>query len=585
MERSNRLLYKKFLQYLLPTMITMAAVSLNEFVDSLLVSNLLGDRAFAIVNLGMPVMLAMSAISQLLGSGGATAYALATGNRDHETAGKSFTCSFFFALVAGLILLLCIVITGPLASVMCTDLVLLADFEKYLTILLISGPFIVVTVTITSFLPSAGYPKFSMAVNVIANVVNIAMDYVYIRVFGMGVEGAAFATLTGYICAAAVMIFALVTRRVKLDFCRKVFQSLKMWRTVFLYGISDALNQIGLSLQIAFLNGFAMEAAGTAGVVAYSLCIQSNSIMSIFVGSVIGSSVPLLAVLHGQRDYRGESGILKASLIGTLVISAVGTVVFFVFARQMAVLYNITEPLALAASVTALRIYSLFYIPRNTVIVYYRYLKVIGLTVYASILSILDSVALVVPMAWVLSLLIGTNGLWIAYPVSAVLLVIVTLVVNLRYAKESGGKLKAPLLIEQDDEIKPVLDVTISQDSADISAISGKLQEICLEQGMDERDAVMASLAVEEIAVNAAAREKQSSYSDVLVRINHGCVEIDFRTLGKSYDPLETDDERLNENVLVLQKIATSIEHEYILGMNSTRITLGEREDLADQPA
>jgi hypothetical protein len=51
-------------------------------------------------------------------------------------------------------------------------------------------------------------------------------------------------------------------------------------------------------------------------------------------------------------------------------------------------------------------------------------------------------------------------------------------------------------------------------------------------------------------------------------------VEIDFRTLGKSFDPMEENDERLHENMLILKNISSKIEHDYILGMNSTRITL-----------
>ena len=57
--RSNRLMIKRYRQYLFPAMITYAALSLNEFVDSMLVSNLLGSDAMAVVSLGMPVMLCL----------------------------------------------------------------------------------------------------------------------------------------------------------------------------------------------------------------------------------------------------------------------------------------------------------------------------------------------------------------------------------------------------------------------------------------------------------------------------------------------------------------------------------------------
>lgn len=554
-------------------MITTAAVSLNEFVDSMLVSNLLGSEALAIINIGVPVMLTMSAVSVLFGNGGATAYAIAEGNRYHDTAGKSFTGSMAAALAAGLLLFLCVAITGPIAGVLCSDPDLIVPFTKYLTILFISTPFIVVTLTGACFLPSAGYPTFAMALNVIANVINIIMDYVYIRFFHMGVEGAAYATLTGYICAALAMLTALLCRSVKLYVCRDIVKSLKMLNDVFRFGISEALNQLGLGIQFAVINSLAMAIAGSAGVVAFSLCMQVNSILSIFIGAVIGASVPLLAVLHGQRDYNGEAGILKTSLIWTLVFSIAGTAFFIIFASETAALYNITKAAELALSVTALRIYSLCLVPRCVVVVYYRYLKVIGLTVYASVLSALDSFVLVILFAYIMSGFMGISGLWIAFPLASVVLLLVTLVCNLRYASHSDGRLSGPLLIEHDEDVKPVMDVTISGESEDISAISGKLQEICLDLGMNAKDAVLASLAVEEIAVNASARQNRSRYSDVLVRINHGCVEIDFRTLGKSFDPME-DDERLHENVLILKKISSKIEHDYILGMNSTRITL-----------
>lgn len=68
-------------------------MSLNEFADSMLVSNLLGSGAMAVVGLGMPVMLAMAGVYSLLGSGGATVYGISVGKRDNETAGKSLTAA------------------------------------------------------------------------------------------------------------------------------------------------------------------------------------------------------------------------------------------------------------------------------------------------------------------------------------------------------------------------------------------------------------------------------------------------------------------------------------------------------------
>lgn len=179
-------------------MITYAAMSLNEFADSMLVSRLLGSEAMAIVNLGMPVMLAMAAVYLLLGSGGATAYAICLGQRDHEAAGRSLTAALIVSVAVGLLfLVLGNLFSRPLVGLLCRDLSLRPKFSSYFRILLFSSPLLIVILTFVSFLPSAGYPGLSTAVNVTANVVNILMDYVYIHIFRMGLEGAADRTRCG----------------------------------------------------------------------------------------------------------------------------------------------------------------------------------------------------------------------------------------------------------------------------------------------------------------------------------------------------------------------------------------------------
>ena len=67
MTHNNNLLLKKYTEYLIPTMVTTAALSLNEFIDSMLVSKLLGTQAMAVVNLGMPIMLLLAAVVALGG--------------------------------------------------------------------------------------------------------------------------------------------------------------------------------------------------------------------------------------------------------------------------------------------------------------------------------------------------------------------------------------------------------------------------------------------------------------------------------------------------------------------------------------
>lgn len=587
LSRSDRLLLRKYTQYLVPTMITYAALSLNEFVDSMLVSNLLDSDAMAIVTLGMPLMLLMSAAYALLGNGGSTVYAMAVGRRDHNTAGMSLTGACIAALIVGLLIMLPgMLFSHQLASFLCHEQRLLADYETYQRVLLLSAPLEVMILTFATFLPSAGYPGYSTAVNVIANVVNIAMDYVYIRIAGMGVEGAAWATLTGYIAAAVFIVILMAAGKVRIYISRHIRESMSTIRETMELGRPDATNQIGLSVQFAVCNRMAAAYAGANGVVAFSLCQQANSVMSIFIGAILGTAVTLMAALHGQADYRGESDVLRTSMIGQFAVSLVGTLLMFIFAPQAAALYNIKEAGQLAMAVHALRIYSLLFIPRDGVVVYYRYLKIIGLSRYSTVLSALDSFALIIPVAWIMTGIFGINGLWYTFPISSCILLGLTLVCNAVYERKSGGRLKGIFLNETGvgDRGEVVLDATILDDPDDISLLSMKFHRICQQKGLSKFDALRASMALEEAAVFVANRNKHGIYADVLVRLIGSDVEIDCRTLGDRFDPNSADEGDIEENVLMLKGIVTEIENEYILGMNSTRIIVKGRDQRQDDP-
>ena len=247
-------------------------------------------------------------------------------------------------------------------------------------------------------------------------------------------------------------------------------------------------------------------------------------------------------MLHGQRDFRGEEGVLKTALKGQLIVVILSVSVLGLLAPQVAALYNITGAAEAALAARAMRIYLLTFIVRGAVIIYFRYLMVIGFSGYASLVSALDGFAAIIPVAWILSTMFGTDGLWFAFPVTAVLIMIFILVRNRMIEKRSGGRLKGILLLEH-DAAEPVLDVTITNDASSISGISEVLQDVCEASGIDSHEAMKAALAVEEMAVYAANKKDQNAYMDILARIYKGNVEIDFRSLGPLFDPFEEADE------------------------------------------
>ena len=573
--RSDRLLKKQLLHYLFPMLVTLAALSLNEFADSMMVARLLGSDGMAIVNLGAPIMMIMAVLFTLCGTGGSVFYAISLGKNDRETAGRSFTCSIFTAVCAGLLMMVvCFVFKDSLFALPYELEDLKDTFESYFRVLLISAPLLVPLLTFVQFLSPAGLPGSATAVNVVASVVNIVMDYVYIHVFGMNVDGAAWATLTGYICGLLVTIFILVRKKPKVYISKDVISSMRTFGNVFKQGAADVMTQFGFAIQIAACNTVAAMYAGHDGVVSYSFCMQSLSISTIFLGALIGAYTPMIAVLHGQRDYRGEGGMLKLVLKSGTVVAAVCAAAFMIFAPWFASLYNITEGGQMELAIHAFRIFALCVFLRGPIILYFRYLKVIGKTAYSILIGAMDGFLTLLPIVIVITQMAGIDGIWWGYAANAALIIFFIIIFNTMLAKRSKGKLRGLLLLEYDIQSETLLDVTITKDHSDIAGAGRKIQQICEGRGIERREAMYVGLAVEEMALYAANAKKQDSYMDVLVRSCDGDIEIDFRSVGERFDSLKLPVDEIEPNIRLLQGISDHIENEYIMGMNLVHIII-----------
>ena len=574
LKRSYGILVRQFRKYLLPTLVTTAALSLNEFADSMLVSNLLGSQAMAVVNLGYPVMLLMTAIETLCGSGGSTCYALLLGERKGEEAGKVLFLSLAAALLAGLGLMAAgMLFPDRFAGLLCRDAALLeAGFGLYLRVLVLSAPVLVAVLTMVSFLPSGGSPNLAMVLNLVANGVNIAMDWVYIRWFGMGVEGAAWATLTGYLAGALLLPFAFGKKSL-LRVRPAGLADLRLLGRALAKGAAAALSQLGFAVKFGACNALAATCGGVPGVVALSLCIQAFSIVAVFYGGAIGAAQPILAFLHGQRDFSGRQHILKTALACGLSPVLLCVAWFEAAPGQLAALYNITAPEELAAAVAGLRVFALCFAVRGFCIMFMYFLQTVGRDREAMNISLLDGFG-IVPMAWLMCRALGLAGLWWTYPLNAAVVFACILFWNRRLAAGSAGRYSGFLLAERDDDALETCDFTMTGRPDADARTAGEIADRLREKGMDPKRAGLLHLAIEEIAVYNATHQGRGEPVDVLVRIYHDRTEIDYRSLGDSCNPLQDCAADDLINVRILRGIAASLEYDYALGMNSIHIVL-----------
>ena len=564
-ERSNRILVRKFIQYLIPTMITTAAISLNEFVDSMLAASLLGSKAMAVITLGTPTAMLLAGIYTLLGNGGATLYASCLGSRETVRAGRCFRASMITALIAGIAVpVLGFSFFHEIASLLCRNDELMPDFIAYFRIQLYSAPLLVFVLTLVEFFTPSGKPSFATAVITTANGVNLIMDYVYMGVLNMGVQGAAWATFTGYVAGLGLIALFYITGSLKIRYSGG--ETLDVLRDAGKIGASPALSQLSFAPRYAVTNALAAYWGGTAGIVAFSLCCQMLSVVSIFLAAILGTSVPLVAVLHGQKDYIGKAYVLSVALKAQLVMSVICIAFAEIFAEGFAAIYSINDPAELEMSVKALRIFSLMFLFRSAYMVIMKYWQASGKNLASFVISMLDGFAGIIPIMFVMSMVMGITGIWWGYVLNSVLILAGTALYFVKLKPSSG-----------DDS--SFFEATIILESESISGVTAKLEDICRRAGADASLSLRSALALEEIAVYTRNHIKKDSYMDITARSYPDRIEIDFRTLGEPFDPMSETIYDMPENMKFLRSLSPLIEHDYIMGMNCTRISITKRGD------
>ena len=162
---SDHFTYKRLLRFVLPSIVMMIFTSVYSVVDGLFVSNFVGKTAFAAVNLVMPVMMGLSALGFMVGTGGSAIVARTLGEGNREKANEYFSLLVYVTAIGGVLLSLLSVFLFPVfCSGMGAEGELLANGVMYGRISAISLTAFMLQNVFQSFFVAAEKPKLGLAV-------------------------------------------------------------------------------------------------------------------------------------------------------------------------------------------------------------------------------------------------------------------------------------------------------------------------------------------------------------------------------------------------------------------------------------
>ena len=588
--RNSGLLDIKFREFFIPTVLTAMANSMSIIVDGIIVGNFLGANALAAVNLVIPIQMLYTTVAVFLGMGAATVIAVAKGRREEAYANDIFTVSLVAMLVVSVVLMIVqFLFLDKISLLLTSEAVLLPLVKEFYQVLIYGTPVLVLIPGMVYCLRTDGKAKLASVVLLTANGINLLLDLVYIGLFGMGIGGAALATVSGYVIGFAVLLSYVFakdrTLNINLKLLSKPVRALQYLERIFITGTPSASSNILMTLKMLCINTIVLNVAGSSGLVAFSVCISCLFLISMFISGAALTMAPIIGTLYGEKDFVGIRFVVKRAFQILVLASIVIIALLQFFPEAVLTLFGLTHAADLAVGVLAVRIFSVSLIGSSLTYLMLYYYMTTGRRKIANAISVVQGFAVVVPGALVLSRLMGITGVWISFVLAEAVTIMMIVVYYLYMKKKSAGRYKDILLLDNERVCDfKMLDLTIMSSIEHAVGVSEKTIEFLDKGGIEIKLCNKVGMVIEEMAVNTARygynQGKKKNYIDIRIKILEEEIIIVLRDDGEYFDPTKySDSEKEEKSYLVggielVNAIAKKVEYSRVLGLNNTTITI-----------
>ena len=575
MKRNGVLLNQKYNSLLWATLAMTASTYLSSILDGIMVGQILDTVALYAINLTTSIVFLRSIPIAMFTFGGNTLSVICKSKRDQKSADTVFTLSFWGGIVStAVISVIGIILIMPTAQLLAQGKEELVELVvQYLLPLWVLTPLVAAVNETAAFARTDGLRKLATALPIIANVINLICDYIYMAIFGWGIAGAGWATVTGYVVGALIALIYFKSPKRTVRFTKAAWGQLKQLGKIFSVGLPSALIYVCNFLRLFFVNAIILSSTGVVGGKIASVSFSLNSLAFILVEGASMTLLPILGALYGEKDSNGQRLTLRYGMIVTVALSIFVMILSVVFPSQLAALYGLTDPAVLEVFEVTFRILSsnipilaVIYVMRS----FFQATKQRGL---ANLLVMLDGVLTIVPLMYWFSHY-DIYWLWAAFPISKALTVVITLIAML-ISKRVQHK-KNILGIEEEEGV--VSDFSIKNEIPEAIRASEEAMAFCEKNGLTENTVNAVGVTVEELCHNIATYAKTNAGNsvDVCIRILSDKVNIRVRDNGTEFDPtdyIDNSGKRITGLELV-RMLSSSVEYNRILGFNVTNVAI-----------
>lgn len=432
----KQITFKSIIAITVPTIFMTLIQASYSMIDGMFISNILGAKALSALTLISPYFNFFIAIGALFASGGSAVVMRKMGENKTEEARSDFTTLTLISVLIGMIFsTIFLFFTKTLVSIFTNNISIVALCREYLY----SYSFFIIPQILFAVLQTytigSGKANLAMISSLIGGVTNILFDFLMIKVWNMGMCGAAIASGLGILVPCIILAYNFIDKKNLLHFSVLKFD-LKVLLKTMSNGVSEFASNLISGIVMMLFNTRMLSIAGADGVAASTITFYVFGIMSaLYIGYMLGVS-PLLSYFYGAEENSKLKQIKNISIVFISVIAVLTTILSITCSKILVSAFAQKGSSAYIIAVSGNKLFSLalLLVGINTfssmLFTALSNGKISAIIAFSRTFVFLTMAIILLPCIW------GINGLWFSVPVSEFLAFILSTYYIKKYQKE-----------------------------------------------------------------------------------------------------------------------------------------------------
>lgn len=434
---------KKFFNYVIPSVMAMWVFSIYTMVDGIFVGRGVGPTALAAVNISMPFINFIFAISLLLTTGTSTLVAIKLGQGDKQEASKLFSMNIMLLIFISLgIMFLSLINLDSLARFLGATDVTIEYVKDYLGIIIWFSIFFIVSYSLEVLVKTDGSPNLATIGVIIAAIINIILDYIFVIKLDYGIKGAAYATGISQMLSIIIFLVHFTGKKSTLKFTAFKF-NLNIIKRISIIGVPDCITEFSAGIIVFLFNQILLSTLGEQGVVTYTVISYVNTIVIMTMIGICQGMQPLVSFYYGKNDNKSVNYLFTLSLKTIIFVSIFIFLISISLAKYIvAAFISPLESTLYLYSVNAFKIFSISFLILGINILISSFYVAIEKPKYSMIISLSRGLFVIAISSVFMTYLFGDTGTWISSFVSEVICLALSFILIKKYFKSNSIKLK-----------------------------------------------------------------------------------------------------------------------------------------------